>query len=240
LKGIAVELGIPVVVVVTKIDIAPKQILIETMQKVKAVLKMAQKMPCVVRSDEDAQRAAEAVSNADRSAPIFKISSVTGAGLQNLLTFLRVVPRNPNRIFTPNVPPPSGLKMDEPPAPPGMKQVLSSSGMLQEVPPGAINSSDTEVSAVAASGVDGLSMSLPLVHVPIDAVYQVPGVGFVVSGTVLGSELRTGMQLLMGPDRAGSWIPVLVRHAEVEKAFCSQDTEQDNTQRSSGKRAFAF
>lgn len=49
----------------------------------------------------------------------------------------------------------------------------------------------------------------------IDSVFNVPGVGVVVAGTVLRGAIRTGATMLLGPDRVGEFQPVFVRSIHV-------------------------
>lgn len=206
-QGLAVELGIPVVVVVTKVDLAPKAILVETMQKVKGALKMAHKLPYVVRDGVACERAAEALGSSDRAAPIFKLSSVTGVGLQNLITFLRLLPRYCGGSSA-AVPCPAPLGLETPLGAHRDGGVSIGATTATAEAEAATSVFDTAVSVATAPTP---TSAPPTLRVPIDSVYQVPGVGFVVSGTVLDGEVAAGMQLRMGPDKAGGWIPVLVR-----------------------------
>jgi len=52
----------------------------------------------------------------------------------------------------------------------------------------------------------------------IDSVYNVTGVGIVVGGIVRGGTIRQNQQLLMGPDRASSFKPVLVKTIHYKRA----------------------
>jgi translation elongation factor 1A GTP binding domain family len=92
--GIAVALGIPVFVVITRIDIAPQEVFQRTVEDVVKVLKMpgVSKIPYVVKDVGDVVLAARAVS-AGRVAPIFFVSSVTGHGVDLLLKFFSLLPR---------------------------------------------------------------------------------------------------------------------------------------------------
>jgi GTPase len=74
---IASALDIPVVVVVTKIDISPKNVLKETMQHIRRLLKQLKRMPVIVKTLDTSETVAKALSS-NRITPIFPISNVVG------------------------------------------------------------------------------------------------------------------------------------------------------------------
>ncbi len=51
---------------------------------------------------------------------------------------------------------------------------------------------------------------------PIDSVFNVPGVGVVVAGTLTRGCVRAGATMLLGPDRSGEFTPVVVRSIHVQ------------------------
>ena len=102
--GIAAALGLPIIIVVTKIDLAPPDIDKTTMDNVFRVLKLARKMPYVVRSMDNVDTVAKTILT-DRITPIFRVSNVTGEGLPYLKRMLNILPpRFPQAILSNNVP----------------------------------------------------------------------------------------------------------------------------------------
>ncbi len=90
--GIAVVLGVPLAVVLTKIDLDPYNVG-STLKDLIHVLKIpgVNKVPFVVDSKDDAVLAARHMASG-RIAPIFLVSNVTAAGLDNLRTFIDLLP----------------------------------------------------------------------------------------------------------------------------------------------------
>ncbi|MEM1924831.1 MAG: GTP-binding protein [Pyrobaculum sp.] len=91
--GIAIAMGVPVFVVVTRIDLAPQEVFRRTIDDVFKLLKTpgVSKIPYVVRDLGDVVLAARAMP-AGRVAPVFYISNVTGHGVDLLLKFLSLLP----------------------------------------------------------------------------------------------------------------------------------------------------
>ncbi|EPS42400.1 hypothetical protein H072_3555 [Dactylellina haptotyla CBS 200.50] len=91
--GIAVALNVPIMVVITKIDMTPPNILAQTVNQITKILKSggARKIPIFIKSQDEAiSTATHFVS--DRICPIFQVSNVTGEGLDFVRTFLNILP----------------------------------------------------------------------------------------------------------------------------------------------------
>ncbi|KAJ8519925.1 hypothetical protein ONZ45_g3159 [Pleurotus djamor] len=91
--AIALALGVPVVVCITKIDMTPANVLAETRKQVVKILKSpgCRKTPVFVNSAEVAAEAAQCFGK-ERLCPIFELSNVTGEGLDYLRGFLNLLP----------------------------------------------------------------------------------------------------------------------------------------------------
>ncbi|KAL8908150.1 MAG: hypothetical protein Q9207_000973 [Kuettlingeria erythrocarpa] len=93
--GIALALNVPVMVVITKIDICPPQILQQTITQLTRILKSqgARKIPIFIKNrGETVETATQFVSQ--RICPIFQVSNVTGQGLDLVRTFLNILPHH--------------------------------------------------------------------------------------------------------------------------------------------------
>lgn len=93
--GIALALNVPVMVVITKIDICPPHILQQTITQLTRILKSpgANKIPIFVKDMEGTvNTATQFVSR--RICPIFQVSNVTGESLDMVRTFLNILPHH--------------------------------------------------------------------------------------------------------------------------------------------------
>lgn len=93
--GIALALNVPVMVVVTKIDICPPQILRQTITQLTKILKSpgARKIPIFIKNREDCiNTATQFVSQ--RICPVFQVSNVTGESLDLVREFLNILPHH--------------------------------------------------------------------------------------------------------------------------------------------------
>lgn len=93
--GIALALNVPVMVVITKIDICPPHILEQTITQLTRILKSpgARKIPIFIKNHEETvHTATQFVSQ--RICPIFQVSNVTGENLDLVRTFLNILPHH--------------------------------------------------------------------------------------------------------------------------------------------------
>ncbi len=89
--GLALALKIPVVIIVTKVDICPENVLKQTLEDIQRILKVrgVRKMSMIVKNEEDMITCIKNIHN-DRIVPIFLLSSVTGKNVE-LLRQVRLV-----------------------------------------------------------------------------------------------------------------------------------------------------
>ncbi|KAK2592542.1 hypothetical protein QQS21_009757 [Conoideocrella luteorostrata] len=93
--GIALALNVPVMVVVTKIDICPPNILEETITQITKIMRSpgARKVPIFIKNHEECiNTATQFVSH--RICPVFQVSNVTGENLDLVRTFLNILPHH--------------------------------------------------------------------------------------------------------------------------------------------------
>ncbi|KAI0148398.1 P-loop containing nucleoside triphosphate hydrolase protein [Xylariaceae sp. FL1272] len=93
--GIALALNVPIMVVITKIDICPPNILEQTISQITKILKSpgAKKMPIFINNREECiNTATQFVSQ--RICPVFQVSNVTGKNLDLVRTFLNILPHH--------------------------------------------------------------------------------------------------------------------------------------------------
>jgi len=93
--GIALALNVPVMVVITKIDICPPHILEQTITQITRILKSpgARKIPIFIKNREECiNTATQFVSQ--RVCPIFQVSNVTGENLDLVRSFLNILPHH--------------------------------------------------------------------------------------------------------------------------------------------------
>ncbi|KAI7537080.1 P-loop containing nucleoside triphosphate hydrolase protein [Hortaea werneckii] len=93
--GIALALNVPVMVVITKIDICPPHILQQTLTQLQKILKSpgARKIPIFIKNREECVNTASQFIS-QRICPIFQVSNVTGESLDMVREFLNILPHH--------------------------------------------------------------------------------------------------------------------------------------------------
>jgi len=90
--GLSLALGVPVFVVVTKIDMCPPNVLADTMKLLVKILKSpgCRKIPLLVQNQDDVIVSSTNFTS-ERICPIFQISNVTGENMELLKSFLNLL-----------------------------------------------------------------------------------------------------------------------------------------------------
>ena len=90
---ISLVLDIPIFIVMTKLDITPKEVLKRNLESLIGILKLpgVNKIPFLVKEENDCALAARNMPHG-RVTPIFLVSNVTGEGLDLLKRFLNMIP----------------------------------------------------------------------------------------------------------------------------------------------------
>lgn len=88
--GVAIGLNLPIIIIITKIDMAPKNILKETIQSIKKVFHKRNMKPMNINDIDDIKIMKEFYKSGNYKSiiPIFKLSSVSGEGLPNFKQFI--------------------------------------------------------------------------------------------------------------------------------------------------------
>jgi len=93
---VAVALDIPLFVVVTKIDISPKNVLEQTKKSLSRLLRQVKSMPIQCKSTKDIDKVFTKDPKLHKICPVFLVSAVTNLNIDNLYYFLkRLKPRKP-------------------------------------------------------------------------------------------------------------------------------------------------
>ena len=158
--GLSLSLKIPLFLVVTKIDMAPPNVLKRTVRQLTKLVKSpgSRKVPLIIKTMDDVIVAARSFTF-HRICPIFLVSNVTGENLDLVRAFINLLP---------------------------------------------------------ARG-EWTDLSSEPTQYTIDDTFSVPGVGCVVSGTVLSGSVEAGDTLLMGPNKFGTFEPVTIKSIEVRR-----------------------
>lgn len=152
--GIIMAMDLPLIVVITKIDMVNDEKVKETRNKVFELLKLVGRVPYMIKTCEDSKFVAG--NGNQHLVPVINVSSLTGDGLELL-----------DELFL-------NLKVEP---------------------------KDEE--------------SLKPFMMYIDKIYSVVGVGAVVSGTVRQGKVKSGDNLLLGPDGTGKFMDVRVKSIEM-------------------------
>jgi len=99
--GIAVSLKIPLFLVVTKIDLAPENVYIQTMEKLHKILKgsFCNMLPFNVTNAEELPELADKMRERTKVCPIFSVSNVSRKGIDWLKKFISLLEPNDRELM---------------------------------------------------------------------------------------------------------------------------------------------
>ena len=112
--SIACALNLPMFVAITKVDICPQNVLINTRKTLAKLLRENGKMPYPVKEEAAVSAAVESIVS-NRITPVFSISSVKGTGVDLLRSFIKRIRRVSEKYLDPvNNPDPDCTYIDVP------------------------------------------------------------------------------------------------------------------------------
>eukprot|EP00842_Homolaphlyctis_polyrhiza_P001371 jgi/Hompol1/2234/HPOL_005177-RA len=158
--GLALALQVPVFIVITKIDMCPKNVLESTISQLIKILKSpgCRKIPMFINTIGDVLTSSTNFIS-ERVCPVFQVSNVSGDGLDLLKLFLNLLHANGSNKYDSKAP----------------------------------------------------------AEYQITDTFSVPGVGTVVSGTVISGIVHVGDSLLLGPDSTGHFVPTIVKSIQRKR-----------------------
>ena len=160
------NMGIPVIILLTKSDRTPQHVFQSTKQEISRILKshpdLGQQRPFVVKSKKDVDTIQHKLTNSTELVPIISVSCVTGEGMDVLQKLLANLPQRRRQAT---------------------KQRSKPFECL------------------------------------IEEIYQVQGVGTVISGVVTRGEWKKGEALYIGPLKDGTIFKVVPKSTHVAQTF---------------------
>lgn len=188
--GLCLNLKIPFVIVVTKIDIVPQNVLEETMQKINNICKnRIRKIPYIVKNISDVITVAKNIKS-DSIVPIIQISNVTNFNLDLVKTLFNLLPVR-NDYFQ-NVNKPIELLIDKTYSVVGHPSIVS--GILKS---GTLKANDNLLLGPFYDG-SYRQVKVRSIHINYRDVKEIkPGSFICVSlKNVLRKEIKKGMVLI--------------------------------------------
>ena len=195
--GIACALKIPIIVVITKVDICPPNIFKQTMTKLKRILRNREKMPFVVNKPKKVHKAVELITTSTTTCPVFITSNVTGKGIDELRSFIGNLSK-PAPILTAS----------------DFSSIVKNSTVSPPLVPSDTPSSPSSSLALddnAKRKIFEQELSNRPAIFTVDSTFLVPGVGLVLSGNVRQGKIRLNDQLILGPSKTGDYVKIIVR-----------------------------
>ena len=198
--SILLFLRIPIIVVVTKIDMTPEQVYENTMTDIMKILRLPvfRKQPLIL-NDENYENYVKNAKNGyehiNHLIPIIQVSSKIGTNIDKLSMLFKILPNNTIKNRCDNI-------VDHP--------IIRNSKIKEEI---------KELS-VSSSGL----------IVYLDKVYQVKGIGYILTGNITGNPLnginyiKKDQILYIGPMPDGKFIDIKVKSMHDSKRQLINET----------------
>ena len=213
--GIALALNVPVMVVVTKIDICPPNILEQTLTQLTRILKSpgARKIPIFIKTRQECvQTATQFVST--RICPIFQVSNVTGECLDLVRTFLNILPHHGH--YDANAP--FEFHVNDTFSVPFVGTVVS--GVVKA---GVIHAGDTVLVGPDSLGQFATTSirSIERKRIPVPACSAGQSASFALK-RIRRKEVRKGMVVLPTPEQGSGANSKMVQQPKVYREFVAE------------------
>lgn len=224
--GLCCALRIPFFIVETKVDMVPENVLRETQMKIRRILKRAARKGFYVRESADMEGAIKCMdTNQVAFAPVFEVSSVTGQNMDLLREFIKQLALHKSRK-SPSLE--AHTKTVQGDAEHEIKEDEARDTEAKDTEGTVLDSATSDANDIFVSplGEDGVAVT-PMsaggnaisaaqsattsMNFMLDDVFNVPGVGIVVGGTVCRGEVHIGQRIWVGPDKTGAYRQVIVR-----------------------------
>lgn len=153
-------------------------------------------MAMLVKTLEQAETAAKGIPS-NRITPIVPLSNVTGDGLPNLRRIM--FDASPSALFRASLAATLAATKSS-------NQVETTAAVAAAAPSSTLAATDPKKASTSAAD--------DMIEMPIDETYQVPGVGFIVAGTLVSGRFKVNDMLQIGPDYNGHFHKVTVRSME--------------------------
>ncbi|KAJ1912707.1 hypothetical protein H4219_005501 [Mycoemilia scoparia] len=198
--GLALALNVPVMIIVSKIDMCPENILAHTLKQLDRILRSSgcRKHPIFVHNSEDVITTSR-YFHSGRICPIFQVSNISGEGIDYLTMFLNLLPIS-------NGGGGSNFKNNN-------NNDNSGGGKAEK------NGSNNYYSKSGTTTANTIASSSFMFE--INETFSVPFVGTVVSGIVRSGIIHSGDNVWIGPDSLGQFWDTTIKTIQRKRVNTS-------------------
>lgn len=204
---LAFGVGIPVLVIVTKVDLCPPAVRDETLRQVQRLLKNHQRIPFLVKTRSDVVFSMQQLLARQRFCPILQVSNVTGSGVDLVELLLNTLPMQCDRYSRDS--PSAEFFITDTYSVPGVGTVVAGTMIAGRVALGSVMhlgpDSTGSFAPVTIKGVQRKRVNVQHVEAGQCASFALK--------KVKRASIRRGMVLVSHPERAGRTVRI----------FCGSD-----------------